>query len=152
MISQGGVKIDGEDTQYELPCTKAKKAKEDTKNIEYVHKTPQLKDATLYINTVSNKGLIDRMHRKESNDSGFLRMYTIIHPSLYPPWLILPQYRSSPSILYPLWINPNFSPCNVVLQGEKSTPYVYLYIDCTFIYAIKCFGISYLYSHKLNLY
>ena len=47
----------------------------------------------LYINTGSKKELVDRMYRKESNDSGFLRTYSIIYPSLYPPWLILPQYR-----------------------------------------------------------
>ena len=39
---------------------------------------PQSKDTTLYINTGSKKGLIDRMYRKESNDCGFLRTYSII--------------------------------------------------------------------------
>ena len=44
--------------------------------IEYLRKTPLSKDTTLYINTGSKKGLIDRIFRKESNDSGFLQTHS----------------------------------------------------------------------------
>ena len=46
----------------------------------WIHsKTPRSKDTTLYINTGSKKGYIDRMYGMESNDCGFLRTYSIIY-------------------------------------------------------------------------